>query len=52
MTFLSEIKTENSLIDKKIGSYAQGGTWKGKDAESFIKFYGLQQKIATNRMKQ
>ncbi len=49
--FLSEIKTENSLIDKKIGSYAQGGTWKGKDAESFIKFYGLQQKIAANKIK-
>ena len=46
---LSEIKTKNSLIDEKIGRYAQSGTWKGKDAESFIKFYGLQQKIAAKR---
>src|SRR3989338_9078947 len=49
--FLSEIKTENSLIDKKIGSYAQGGSWKGKDAESFIKFCGLQQKITASKAK-
>lgn len=49
--FLSEIKTKNSLIDEKIGSYAQGGAWKGKDAESFIKFYGLQQKIAVSKIK-
>ncbi len=49
--FLAEIKTKNSLIDKKIGSYAQGGTWKGKDAESFIKFHGLQQKIAASKAR-
>ena len=49
--FLSEIKTKNSLIDEKIGSYAQGGTWEGKEAEAFIKFYGLQQKIAAKRSK-
>lgn len=49
--FLSEIETKNSLIDKEIGSYAQGGTWKGNDAESFIKFYGLQQKIAAKKLK-
>ncbi len=48
---LSEIKTKNALIDKKIGSYAQGGAWEGKDAESFIKFYGMQQTIAANRKK-
>jgi argininosuccinate synthase len=47
----SEIKTKNSLIDEKIGSYAQGGAWKGKEAEAFIKFYGLQQKIAANKLK-
>ncbi len=46
-----EIKTDNSLINEKIGSYAQGGTWHGKDAESFIKFYGLQQKISSLRDK-
>ena len=46
-----EIKTKYSLIDKAIGSYAQGGTWEGKDAESFIKFYGLQQKIAAKKKK-
>ena len=48
---LCEIKTENALIDKKIGSYAQGGAWKGEDAESFIKFYGLQQIIAAGKKK-
>lgn len=46
---LSEIKTEYSLVDKEIGSYAQGGTWEGKEAEAFIKFYGLQQKIASKK---
>ena len=48
---LCEIKTQNVLIDRKIGSYAQGGTWEGRDAESFIKFYGLQQIIAASRGK-
>ena len=48
---LCEIKTENALIDKKIGSYAQGGAWEGKDAESFIKFYGMQQVIAASKGK-
>lgn len=47
----TEIKTENSLINEKIGSYAQGGAWQGKDAESFIKFYGLQQKIAAKKLE-
>lgn len=46
-----EIKTKNTLIDKDIGSYAQGGAWEGKEAESFIKFYGLQQKIAVKKSK-
>jgi len=49
--FLSEIKTKNSLINEKIGSYAQKGSWEGKEAESFIKFYGMQQKIAANKLK-
>jgi len=49
--FLSEIKTKNSLIDEKVGSYAQCGAWKGKEAEAFIKFYGLQQKIAAKKSK-
>ncbi|MBW2608883.1 MAG: argininosuccinate synthase [Deltaproteobacteria bacterium] len=44
-----EIQTEYSLIDEKIGSYAQGGTWEGKEAEAFIKFHGMQQRIAFNR---
>src|SRR3989338_8931544 len=48
---LSEIKTKNSLIDKEIGSYAQGGSWEGKEAESFIKFYGLPQKKAIKCQK-
>jgi len=48
---LSEIKTEKSLIDREIGSYAQGGVWEGKEAEAFIKFHGLQQKIAAKKSK-
>lgn len=46
-----EVKAEKSLIDKEIGSYAQGGAWEGREAESFIKFYGLQQKIALKKQK-
>jgi len=48
---MCEIETKNALIDKKIGSYAQGGSWEGKDAESFIKFYGMQQAIAASKKK-
>jgi argininosuccinate synthase len=47
--FLTEVKTKNVLIDDKIGSYAQKGSWKGRDAEAFIKFHGLQQKIASSK---
>jgi argininosuccinate synthase len=46
-----EITTNYSLIDKEIGSYAQGGKWKGAEAESFIKFFGLQQNIAAKRKR-
>jgi len=45
----AEVSTKNSLINEKIGSYAQGGTWKGSDAEAFIKFYGMQQRIANSK---
>ncbi|MBS3131128.1 argininosuccinate synthase [Candidatus Woesearchaeota archaeon] len=45
----TEIKTEYSLVAKEIASYAQGGTWKGKEAEAFIKFYGMQQMIASKK---
>jgi argininosuccinate synthase len=44
-----EVKTDKSLIDNEVASYAQGGAYEGKEAESFIKFYSLQQKIAVKR---
>jgi len=44
-----EVSTKNSLINEDIGCYAQGGTWKGTDAEAFIKFHGMQQRIAGSR---
>ncbi len=47
----AEIKAKKSLIDEEIASYAQGGTWEGKEAEAFIKFYGMQQKIASKKSK-
>ncbi|MGC8816783.1 MAG: argininosuccinate synthase [Candidatus Hadarchaeum sp.] len=40
-----------SLINERIARYAQAAGWKGSDAESFIKIYGLQQRIAWSRKK-
>lgn len=35
-----------ALIRKEIAEYAQRASWKGEEAEAFIKFFSLQQKIA------
>ncbi len=40
-----------SLINEDIARYAQSAGWKGSDAESFIKIYGMQQRIAWARKK-
>jgi len=38
-------------VREDIARYAQTAGWKGTDAESFIKMYGLQQRIAWARKK-
>jgi len=38
-----------SLVREDIARYAQMAGWKGADAESFIRMYGLQQRIAWSR---
>ncbi len=43
------VESAYSLINEEIGSYAQKGSWKGEEAEGFIRFYTLQQKIASLR---
>jgi argininosuccinate synthase len=45
------VSSPYSLIREDIARYAQTAGWKGTDAESFIKIYGLQQKIAWARKK-
>jgi argininosuccinate synthase len=40
-----------TLMKEDIARYAQAASWKGADAESFIKLYALQQKIACSRKK-
>lgn len=45
------VKSEFSLINSKIATYAQHSSWTAKDAESFIKLYGLQGKIASSIQK-
>ncbi|MEM4724441.1 MAG: argininosuccinate synthase, partial [Candidatus Hadarchaeum sp.] len=45
------VTSPHSLINEKIARYAQAAGWKGSDAESFIKIYGLQQRIAWSRKK-
>lgn len=49
--WVCEVHSPNTLINKKIATYAQTGTWTGKEAEAFIKFFGLQQRIALDRKK-
>lgn len=43
-----EVKSPFSLINQKIATYAQSCTWSARDAEGFIKLYGLQGKIASS----
>jgi len=45
------VSSPYSLVREDIARYAQTAGWKGTDAESFIKIYGLQQKIAWARKK-
>jgi argininosuccinate synthase len=43
------VSSPYSLVREDIARYAQATSWKGADAEAFIKLYGLQQKIASAR---
>jgi len=45
------VSSPYSLINEEIARYAQAAGWKGSDAESFIKLYGMQQRIAWSRRK-
>jgi len=45
------VSSSYSLINEEIARYAQTAGWKGSDAESFIKIYGMQQRIAWARKK-
>jgi argininosuccinate synthase len=47
-----EIKSDNSLINEKIATYAQKGTWTIEEVNGFIKLYSMQQKIAFNNKTQ
>jgi argininosuccinate synthase len=43
------VSSPYSLVREDVARYAQVASWKGADAEAFIKLYGLQQKIASMR---
>jgi len=45
------VSSPYSLVREDIARYAQATSWKGADAEAFIKLYGLQQKIASARKR-
>jgi len=45
------VSSPYSLVREDVARYAQMASWKGTDAEVFIKLYGLQQKIAYARKK-
>jgi len=47
--FCTEVHSPNSLIREDLAKYAQKASWTGKEAQSFIKIYSLQQKIAASR---
>jgi argininosuccinate synthase len=47
----ASVSSPYSLVREEVAKYAQAATWKGADAEAFIKMYGLQQKIASIRKK-
>lgn len=46
-----EVKSDNSLVNHNIGSYAQSSSWTSDDANGFIKLFGMQSKIANLRKK-
>jgi argininosuccinate synthase len=45
------VSSPYSLVREDIARYAQATSWKGADAEAFIKLYGMQQKIASARKR-
>ncbi|MEM3519237.1 MAG: argininosuccinate synthase [Candidatus Hadarchaeales archaeon] len=45
------VSSPYSLIREEIAKYAQAASWKGEEAEAFIKMYSLQQRIAASRKK-
>ncbi len=47
----ASVSSPHSLVREDIARYAQAASWKGTDAEAFIKLYGLQQKIASARKR-
>lgn len=44
-----EIESPFSLINDKVATYAQKGSWSNVEADGFIKLYSMQQTIANNR---
>ncbi|MFN4132798.1 MAG: argininosuccinate synthase [Candidatus Hadarchaeales archaeon] len=45
------VSSPYSLIREDIARYAQAASWRGDEAEAFIKMYSLQQRIAASRKK-
>lgn len=50
-TIQASVSSPHSLVREDVARYAQAASWKGADAEAFIKLYGLQQKLANARKK-
>ncbi|MCG8570043.1 MAG: argininosuccinate synthase [Spirochaetes bacterium] len=44
-----EVHSPDSLINEKIATYAQIGSWNAEEANGFIKLYSLQQQIAGSK---
>jgi argininosuccinate synthase len=49
--FVVEVHSPNSLVREDIAQYAQAASWSAKEAEGFIKLYGMQSRIAHARDK-
>ncbi len=45
------VTSPHTLMREEIARYAQAASWKGVDAETFIKLYAMQQRIAALRKK-
>ncbi len=45
------VTSPHTLMREEIARYAQAAIWKGADAETFIKLYSMQQRIAALRKK-